>query len=1062
MADHLEDMHDLHFGEDISLAPLEEDCRLLGNLLDDTIRFECGDELMNKLNLCRTLAQAASTMYYSEAPADASTWLFERLQSELKDLANEEFVPIARACMHYLTLTGIAETQHRVRRFRTQTATSKGSDEVFANLLASGLSTDELFDNVIHQNVEIVLTAHPTQVNRRTLQYKHTKIAAMLERNDRPDLTPDEKETMVEDLVREITALWQTDELRRKQPTPMDEARGGLHIVEQSLWAAVPTYLRKLSSNLKKHTGHSLPVDCVPIQFASWMGGDRDGNPNVTASVTFHVACLAKWMAVDLYLREIDALRFELSMSKCSPELEALIAELEDHQLHKGEPDHHAKGHELRAAATKHIRRKSTHGLPTSGSGSAMKRPSSFTQIHSLNSTSQTWAPENKISFQDMHALAAMDLDSQEPTKMPVEIPEVAGEHPEFPNIPFEAPESRTPKEKKQKDKAADKVEVDTLLNPKKRSLQSPYRSILSDLREKLLNTRRRMEDLLAGNVPADDDYIESAEELAEPLLACYRSLWDTGGGIVAEGRLLDTIRRTYVFGMHLMKLDVRQESTRHTEALTTITNYLGLGSYDEWSEDDRIAWIARELEGRRPLIPPAMEMSDDVREVLDTFRCVAQLGRDSLGAYVISMASNASDVLAVELLQREANMMFAGESGSKFNPANTLRVVPLFETLSDLAGCKEAVTRLFSLPWYRDHLHNNHSDHQEVMLGYSDSGKDAGKLAAAWELYKAQESLVEVTGAFGVRLTLFHGRGGSLARGGGPMYMAIKSQPPGSIRGSLRLTEQGEMIQYKFGISPQVALRQMEIYTTATLMGTVHPPESARDHRWRTVMDRLAETSCKAYRRIVFETPAFLRYFHEVTPEGELGNLNIGSRPTHRKKGKRTVKSIRAIPWIFAWTQVRFALPAWLGVGVALKEAIMDGKIEELKDMYEHWPFFQSTIDLVEMVMAKADLRIAKVYDDRLVSEDEVEMKALGVELRDMFKVTLDTLLQITGHTKLTENNKTLRRLIETRNPHLDLVNIMQADVLAKLREDPENAEYRSALLVTINGIASGMRNTG
>lgn len=292
-------------------------------------------------------------------------------------------------------------------------------------------------------------------------------------------------------------------------------------------------------------------------------------------------------------------------------------------------------------------------------------------------------------------------------------------------------------------------------------------------------------------------------------------------------------------------------------------------------------------------------------------------------------------------------------------------------------------------------------------------------------------------------------------------MYMAIKSQPPGSIQGRLRLTEQGEMIQAKFGISPQVAMRQLEIYTTATLLGCMDPPSAAKHENWRTLMDEMAVISCKAYRSVVYENPDFLRYFHEATPEGELGNLNIGSRPTHRKTGgPPSVTSIRAIPWIFAWQQTRFALPAWLGVGSALAAAIESGNLEVLQDMYLHWPFFQSLIDLIEMVLAKADLRIAQYYDETLIQDPSLQ--ALGGTLRERFKETVASVMAITNHSKLTQNNRTLRRLISTRNPYIDIVNILQAEVLKSLRQDPGNKSLRDALLITINGIAAGMRNTG
>lgn len=351
------------------------------------------------------------------------------------------------------------------------------------------------------------------------------------------------------------------------------------------------------------------------------------------------------------------------------------------------------------------------------------------------------------------------------------------------------------------------------------------------------------------------------------------------------------------------------------------------------------------------------------------------------------------------------------------------------------------------------------HANHQEVMIGYSDSGKDAGRLAAAWALYKCQESLVEICQKHGVKLTLFHGRGGTVGRGGGPMLLAVQNQPPGSVQGSFRITEQGEMVQQKFGV-PAVASRQMEIYTSAVLLATLNPPDPAKCSSWRSLMDRLSEASCKAYRSVVFENPTFIKYFQNATPQGELGLLNIGSRPTRRKAGG-DVTTLRAIPWIFAWTQTRMVLPSWLGVGDALTAILNEeGGKRILRDMYEHWPFFQSVIDLIEMTLSKADMDIATLYDQVLVTDPEE--KALGESLRDNYRQTVKAVLVLAGHARLSDGNRTLKHLIAMRQPHVDPINILQARVLKRLRDEPENERLKDLLLITINGISSGMRNTG
>ncbi|KAI5435650.1 Phosphoenolpyruvate carboxylase 4 [Lathyrus oleraceus] len=353
----------------------------------------------------------------------------------------------------------------------------------------------------------------------------------------------------------------------------------------------------------------------------------------------------------------------------------------------------------------------------------------------------------------------------------------------------------------------------------------APYRVVLGNVKDKLERSRRRLE-LLLEDVACDYDpldYYETADQLLEPLLLCYESLQSYGSGVLADGRLADLIRRVATFGMVLMKLDLRQESGRHADTLDAITTYLDMGTYSEWDEEKKLDFLTRELKGKRPLVPVSIEVPTDVKEVLDTFQIAAELGSDSLGAYVISMASSASDVLAVELLQKDARLAATGELG-RACPGGTLRVVPLFETVKDLREAGSVIRKLLSIEWYHEHVIKNHNGHQEVMVGYSDSGKDAGRFTAAWELYKAQEDVVAACNDYGIKVTLFHGRGGSIGRGGGPTYLAIQSQPPGSVMGTLRSTEQGEMVEAKFGL-PQIAVRQLEIYTTAVLLATLRPP---------------------------------------------------------------------------------------------------------------------------------------------------------------------------------------------------------------------------------------------
>ena len=536
----------------------------------------------------------------------------------------------------------------------------------------------------------------------------------------------------------------------------------------------------------------------------------------------------------------------------------------------------------------------------------------------------------------------------------------------------------------------------------------------------------------------------EPVSELMEPLLLCYRSLYATGNGIIADGRLTDVLRRMAAFGLTLVRLDVRQEAERHTEAIDAITRALGLGEYRCWPEARRVDFLVNVLTHGRKLTPARMPTNARVSEVLDTFRMMAAVHPESLGAYVITMAGNPSDVLAVELLQREAGI----------TPPR--RVVPLFETARDLRAAAGMINTLLAIPWYRDRV-MKHEGRLEVMVGYSDSAKDVGRFAAAWELYKAQESIVEASRAHGVPVTLFHGRGGSVGRGGGPTHLAIRSQPPGSIDGTLRVTEQGEMIQAKFGL-PGIALRTLEVYTTATLEATLGDPAPVQP-AWRAAMDRLSANARDAFRRTVYDDPRFLEYFRTATPEAELDAMHIGSRPGSRER-QGALQALRAIPWQFAWMQTRLMLPSWLGI----EDAIHDSDRELCHEMYRAFPFFRSTIELMEMTLAKADAGIAEHYDRHLVPADQQD---LGAMLRERLRRAIDVVIDVTGHQQLLADNPVLRRSIDVRNPYVDPINLLQVELLRRLRSArdahaDEAVWLRRALLVTINGVAAGMRNTG
>jgi phosphoenolpyruvate carboxylase len=536
----------------------------------------------------------------------------------------------------------------------------------------------------------------------------------------------------------------------------------------------------------------------------------------------------------------------------------------------------------------------------------------------------------------------------------------------------------------------------------------------------------------------ARDVYLRN-DDLREPLLLCDRSLRACGMEEIADGTLRDTLRRLACFGLGLVRLDIRQNAQRHAQVFDALTRYYGLGSYGSWSEADKQAFLVRELNDKRPLFPKEWQPEDEVREVLDTCALIARQDPDALGSYVISMAAQPSDVLAVVLLLKESGVAFP------------MRVVPLFETLSDLNNAPGCVDALLDIDCYRGYT----GGRQEVMIGYSDSAKDAGALAAAWGQYRAQEALPQVCRRHGVALTLFHGRGGTIGRGGGPSHLAILAQPPGSVDGSLRVTEQGEMIRYKFGL-PDIAVRNLELFAGSVLQASLVPPvEPAAD--WRTLMEALASKAHGVYRSLVWEEPDFVTYFRQVTPEHELAKLPLGSRPAKRRSDGG-VESLRAIPWIFAWTQIRLMLPAWLGSATALAEALERGERGILEEMQAAWPFFSTYLEMLEMVLAKTEPEIARYYEERL---EEVGLQPLGERLRGLLQEARELIPRLNGRTELLEENSVIRQSIEVRNPYIDPLHYLQAELLYRDRHRPEQT-IEQALMVTMTGIATGMRNTG
>jgi phosphoenolpyruvate carboxylase len=888
-------------------APLREDVRLLGNLLGETLKLHAGQDLFNQIEQIRALSKGAR---------DGQVEAEKQLEQLFLSLEDAEILPLTRAFTHFLNFANIAEQYHVVRRRRQSefddTAESPNPlVPLFEKFKQQEISADTLYQQICELKIELVLTAHPTEVSRRTLIQKYDGINNALSKFDQQKLTPRERQAVLADLKQLISSAWQTDEIRQHRPTPIDEAKWGFTTIEQTLWNAVPKFIRELNGMVQAQCGQNLPLDVAPVRFASWMGGDRDGNPNVTHTVTQEVLWLSRWKAADLYVRDIENLRWELSIQQCSPEISEAL----------GQP------------------------------------------------------------------------------------------HPE------------------------------------------PYREYLRDTRTRLKATRHWLAEKLKGNDADDSLVIKSKDELLQPLLTCYRSLMDCNLAEIANGSLLDFIYRVNSFGIELLKLDIRQESGRHRQAISAITEYLGLGNFETWTEQARQNFLLQELQSKRPLLPkhlnePAGSLIEhpDVQEVFATMRTLAEQPSESLGAYIISMAEYPSDVLAVLLLQKEAGIKQA------------LRVVPLFETLKDLDGAAATMSTLFNMHWYKQHIQGKH----EVMIGYSDSAKDAGFMSANWAQYRAQEELTAVAQQHGVQLTLFHGRGGSISRGGAPTQQALFSQPPGSISGAIRVTEQGEMIRFKFGLE-EIALQNLEIYTAATLEATLLPPPEPKQE-WRDLMHQMTELSVQVYRQTVRENPHFVKYLRTVTPELELQMLPLGSRPAKRKVSGG-IESLRAIPWVFAWTQIRLMLPAWLGTGAALNAVLDQGQRMVLDEMLAEWPYFQTLIDMLEMVLSKADANVALYYESHLTQDED--LKVLGTELRQRLQDAVQTLLSLKGESKLLSSNGVLDQSMKVRKPYLLPLHLLQAELMKRRRlyleqQQAENTPVDHALMVSIAGIAAGLRNTG
>ncbi|MDY3556346.1 phosphoenolpyruvate carboxylase [Gemmata sp. JC717] len=912
---------------------LGADIRLLGNLLGQAIRRLGGDAAFD---LEEEVRAAAKELRTNPSP-DAA----RRLRDRLGTLDVPKLRGLIRAFSVFFDLINLAEQQARVRALRHRAARpdparAENAESALQSIARRGVPVEEVADHLARALVVPVFTAHPSEARRRSVLEKLAAVAQLLDKLEYGQPTPSERDALTDAIAEEVEALWLTDAVRSARPSVLDEVRQVLGVVEARLLDVVPKVYRKLESALEKvYPNHGRRVPAF-LQFGSWIGGDRDGHPNVTHAVTAEAVRLQQETILGHYLQRIETLGGKLS-----------------------------------------------HSAPFVAAGPALA--------------------------------ASLAADAQL-------LPGVAQGKP-----------------------------------------GEPYRAkclmIAEKLRRTLAFVRTHADDWGAdAQAPPAGVYVGRGELLAD-LTLIADDLRRAGATASADGAVRDFVRLVEVFGLHLLTLDIRQHSAKHEAATAEVLAAAGVcPNYAALSADERFAVLAKELESARPLVPAHLPFSPDTTEVVRTFRTMAavleQRCPEALGTYIISSTTEPAHLLEVLLFAREARLFRPAEGVSRID------VVPLFEALEPLRSARRIVARLLELPVYRRQVALR-GNRQEVMIGYSDSNKESGFLQSAWALYRAQTELTELGRGAGVTIQFFHGRGGAVGRGGGPANYAILAQPKGTVDGRIRITEQGEMIADRYG-HPAVAERHLEQVLDAVLRTSFPDAAEGADPKWLAALDALADSARKHYRGLVYEDPGFLAYFEQATCIGEIAELKIGSRPA-RRSGARSIEELRAIPWVFSWMQSRHTLPGWFGLGSAVAEFLRanpDG-LAMLSDMYARWPFWRTLIDNSQMILAKADMVIARLYAD-LVTDQALAARIYG-RIEGEYRAAVDAVCRITGQSALLERSPVLGTSIERRNPYVDPLSFIQLVLLDRLRnQSGPREELVTAVLESINGVASGLKNTG
>ena len=909
-------------------APLRYDIRLLGRILGETLRVQEGEEVFDLVEHIRR----SGVQFHRDADEGAR----QELQSTMSRLPTGRAIRIIRAFAQFSHLANLAEDQHHIRRTRAYAmakAPPRPGTMAYAlgRARAAGISRQQLEAFFADALCSPVLTAHPTEIRRKSTIDREMDIARLLDERDRVHFTPEELSANRRALRRAVLTLWQTSVLRGTRLRVIDEVANGLAYYDHTFLRALPTFYADLEDQLAAlEPGWDSAQVPSFLRMGSWIGGDRDGNPYVTAEVTRRALAMQSERAFRFYLEELHVLGSELSLDgRIVAVSEAL------RKLAEASPDH---------------------------------------------------APERQdepyrravIGIYGRLAATAWTVGRVEPPQAPVaEMP--------------------------------------------------PYGS--------------------PGELKADLDVVDA-------------SLTQNGSLSLARGRLRSLRRAVDVFGFHLASLDLRQNADVHERVVAELVASAGLGvDYLLLDEEARVGLLSRELGNMRPLSSPHLAYGEETSAELAMLAVAAdahrRYGRLAMPHYVISKADSVSDVLEVAVLLKEAGLVRPREGRLEVD------IAPLFETIADLQHCGPIMEKLLSLPAYR-RLLASRGERQEVMLGYSDSNKDGGYLTSTWELYKAELTLIGIFRRHGVALRLFHGRGGSVGRGGGPSYEAILAQPPGAVQGQIRVTEQGEVIAGKYS-NADVGRRNLETLAAATLEEALldadqpEPPAAFRE-----IMEELSQGAFLAYRALVYETPGFDRYFRESTVLDEIATLNIGSRPASRSK-RQGIEDLRAIPWVFSWAQCRLMLPGWYGFGSAVKAWLekrpADG-LATLHAMHAEWPFFRTTLSNMDMVLAKSDIAIASRYAE-LVTDKGLRESIFG-RLRQEWQASIDAVLAITGQQTLLERNPLLARSIRNRFPYIDPLNHVQIELLRRHRSGDADPGVVQGIHLSINGIAAGLRNSG